>query len=588
MEKKKIIPAELPSEVYRELEAIVGKDWITRDRAILETYSKLSIEGKTTLQKHMKDPTSLHACIVLPATVEEVQAVVRTANKYKVPFIPFTNGQMLCTPTNAKPTICIHLSRMNRVLSIDEDNMTASVEAYADYGQVLADAAKVGLWNGGTPLSTTLCKISSQAAFAGIWQTSKKYGLLDRNIISLTMVLPTGEIFKTGANAIAGVKDFWEYAPGPDLFSLVRGSLGTAGIIVEVTVKLHAWVGGADMPEPPAGRPCIQNFHKPEFDTAPPPDKHRLFWMEFPDYDSEINAFRAIAHSGIGIGLNATGVYNSYYCSQTQEMTEKRVKEKFFPDWNLYVISAGITSDRQIDYEKKVLDAIVAKHHGTYLSQSHKPEVLYALAPWNLDFTRHVTGYRMNRRNYAGGVFFGGAPEIAKHHTKIWKDALSIFGQTYMTDRGGADNTVFLYAVDPAARFNLTETDMYPDPMDVKALQKCMPFMLYGMARNISMKKLPIGFGISLEPMTSFFPEQGPNAYLFFRKIRKILDPNGVSSPGRQIFSEEEYNALAPLMTPLIDKMKKLVAMNPVLAKMLLGTASILGKIKTLTSRKTA
>jgi len=580
MEKKRIVPAKLPAEVYKELEDIVGEQWISQDRLVLESYSKLSIEGRTYLQKHMKDPASLPACVVLPGCTEEIQAIVRTASARKVPFVPFTNGQMLCTPTTPVPTICIHLSRMNRVLNIDEENMTATVQAYGDYGQVIADAAKVGLWNGGTPLSTTLCKISSQAAFAGIWQTSKKYGLLGRNIISLTVVLPDGEILKTGAASIDGVRDFWEYGPGPDLYGVVRGSVGTTGIITEATVKLHPWVGGKDLPEPAAGRPCIQNYYEPKFDTAPPPENHRLLWVEFPDYDSEINAFREIAHSGIGIGLNATGVYNTYYCSQTQEMTLERVKNNFFPPWNIYVISAGITSPGQIDYEEEILRDIAKEFNGTFLSPDHKPDVLEALAPWNLDCIRHVTGYRMNRRSYGGGVFYGGAPEIAQHHSKVWKNALGLFGESYVTDRGGVDNTVFLYAVDPAGRFNLTETDIYPDPMDPESLKKCMPVMLYGMARNIAVKKAPIGFGISLEPFTTFFPEQGPNAYKLFRKLRKVFDPVGVCSPGRQVYSEEEYNDIKDKMGAQLGQMKKMFSMNPVLAKILLRAVGFIGKVK--------
>ncbi len=580
MEKKRIVPAKLPIDVYKAFERIVGKEWISQDRLILETYSKLSIEGRTYLQKHMKDPSSLPACVILPGSTEEIQKIMRVANEYKVPYVPFTNGQMLCTPTTPEPTLCIHLSRMNRVLSIDEENMTATLEAYADYGQLLADASKVGLWNGGTPLSTTLCKLSSQAAFAGIWQTSKKYGLLGRNIISLTVVLSTGEIVKTGSGTIEGVKDFWEYGPGPDLFGIFRGSLGTSGIITEVTVKLHTWVGGKDMPEPEAGRPCIRTYMEPKYDSAPPPERHKLFWMEFPDYDSEINAFREIAHSGVGIGLNATGVYNTYYCSQTQEMTLERVKNKFFPAWNLYVISAGITSEKQIAYEEEVLRDIAAQYGGTFLSKNYKSDVLEALAPWNLDFVRHVTGYRMNHHNYGGGVFYGGKPEIAKHHSRVWKNALSLFGETYVTDRGGVDNTVFMYAVDPAARFNLTETDIYPDAMDPEKLKKCMPIMLYGMAKNIAAKNPPIGFGISLEPFTSFFPEQGPDAYLLYRKFRKIFDPGGISSPGRQVYSEEEYDRIKELMGPQLESMKKLVRMNPVAAKILMKVGGIVGKIK--------
>ena len=245
----------------------------------------------------------------------------------------------MSAPTSNVPTICVHLSRMNRVVTIDTENMAATLEPYADYGQLLAEAARVGLWNGGTPLATTLAKLSSQSAFAGIWQTGLKYGLLGRNVVSYTVVLPTGEIFRAGSRTVSNVDDFWDCCPGPDLMGLVRASGGTMGIITEITVKLHPWVGGTDIPEPPSGRPCIHTYHDPGFDTAPPPQKHRLFWIEFPDYDSEIAAYREIAHSGIAIGLNASGVYSAYYCSQTQEMTEKRFEEGFFPSRGIYMLS---------------------------------------------------------------------------------------------------------------------------------------------------------------------------------------------------------------------------------------------------------
>ncbi len=202
MEKKKMIPNKLDPEVYRALENIVGKEWISQDRALVETYSKFSLDAGGFLKKHMKDPSNIPACVVLPGSTDEVRSIVRIAGKYKVPFVPFTNGQAWSGPTTDDPTICVHLSRMNRVLRIDEKNMTATLEAYADYAQLIAEAVKVGLWNGGTPLATTLCKLSSQSAFAGIWQTSIKYGLIGRNIVSFTVVLPSGEILRTGSSAV--------------------------------------------------------------------------------------------------------------------------------------------------------------------------------------------------------------------------------------------------------------------------------------------------------------------------------------------------------------------------------------------------
>ena len=567
-ERKKVIPARIPREVYRALNDIVGSDFITEDRAVIETYSKCSVDCPGFLKKHARDPSNIPACVVLPATTEEVQAICRVASRYGIKLNPFTNGQfLLAAQTTGDPTICVHVSRMNWV-RIDEDTMSARLGAYADYGQLQAEAMKKGLWNGGTPLATTLCKLSSQSAFVGIWQTDHKYGTLSRNIISIKVVMPDGEILETGSGTTAGVDDFFEYGPGPDMLSLIRGSLGTTGIITEVTVKLHPWPGGAELPEPEAGRPSIPTYGDARYDTPPPPRRHKLLWVEFPDMETELKALREIASSGIGIGLNATGVYNTYYCSPTQKITLERVENHFFPSFNCYVIIQGMVSQHQIAYEEMVMREIIAEAGGTFLSEAHRPEVLEALAPWNLDCIRHSTGFRMNRYNYAGSMVPGGALEdIACKTQRIWGNALKAFGgETYITDRGGVEDTPFLYSINKGGRTWLAEVDVYPNPMDPASLEKGNAMILSGTV-NLFAEKLglaPTGIGASFEPFTSFFPEQGPDAYRLFRKLRKVFDPQGLCAPGRQVFSREEYDNFPDAVLAALNKLRQMHGMPPV------------------------
>jgi len=566
--KKKVEPQLLLPETYQALEDIVGKENISQDRAILETYSKFSIDIAGYLKKHTKDASNIPACVVLPSTTEEIQAIVRLANKHKIPFVPFTNGQLGIAnyPTKPLPTICIHFSRMNKILELDERKMMARVQPYVDYGQLQADAMKVGLWNGGTPLATSLCKLSSQTALAGLFQTSMKYGTLGRNIVSLKMVLPDGEILKTGSSSVDSLDDFWEHAPGPDLYGLFRGCSGTLGIITELTVKLHPWAGGEELPEPPAGRPSIQTYLEEKYDHSPPPEHHRLYWVEYKDIASEIKALRKAAHSGIGIGLNSTGIYNCYYCSTTQEQTIKRFKEDFFPSYNIYVICAGITSDKQLDYADKVIKKIIDETEGRLLSQDYKSEVLEVLSNWNLDCIRHVCGYRMSRYSYLDTWFCSGVAEIGNEAQEIWRESINTIGESYITDRGGVDNTPFLYASDPCGRNFFTEADVYPNPMDPQSLQKAQQLMMFSLARTLGKKIGPgvTAFGASFEPLTSFFPEMGPNVHLFMKKLRKVFDPNGVCSPARQVFTKEEFQALPQPMFEAINKLRQMNGLNPI------------------------
>ena len=216
-QKKKVIPNRLKPEVFEALKAVVGERWISQQRSVIETYSKFSIDGQSFLRKYAKDPHAIPACIILPVTTEEVQEIVVICNRYGVPYLPFTNGQVFCSVTSPAPTLCIHMSRMNKVLNVDEENMTATLQAYVDYAQLQAEAMQKGLWNGGAPLATSLCKLSSQFSFAGLLQTDLKYGQLNRNLISVLMVLPDGELLEVGSRCLPHAGDFWEYGPGPDL-----------------------------------------------------------------------------------------------------------------------------------------------------------------------------------------------------------------------------------------------------------------------------------------------------------------------------------------------------------------------------------
>lgn len=557
---QKVIPAKLPHEVFKALENIVGKKWVSQDRAIIETYSLFSVDSTGTLRKHARDSATIPACVVLPQTTEDVQAIVRIANRYRIPFIPFTNGFVAASgPTSSEPTLCIHLSRMNKILSIDPENMAATIQAYVDYGQLQAETMKFGLWNGGTPLATSICKPASQTALAGVWQTDLKYGTLSRNILSAKVVLPTGDLLVTGSDSVAGNEPFWEFGPGPDLFGLIRGSGGTTGIITEITVKLHPWPGPDSLPEPEAGRPSLQTVADCRWDMPEPPHGIKLLWAEFPDYESELAALQKIARSGIGFGLNATGVYNAYYCSTTQDMTIERLRTKFFPAYNCYLVIAGFVSKQQLEYEEQVFRDIIAETSGTVLSEKYKAEVWQALKNWNLDCIRHVTGFRMNRHTYGGSIVpLGTLHQVAYTTRAVWKQALETFGATYPSDSGGIEETPFLYALDRCGRFWLSEADVYPDPTDPEKLATARALIFSSNVAFLARKQMPPVQGVLLEPFVSAYPEYGPHAYKLLRLFRKAFDPLSICAPGRQVYTEDELSRLPQQLRDFINAMRTL------------------------------
>ena len=511
-EKTRLEPQRLPKEVIRRLEEIVGPEWVSEDRAIIEAYTILCIEAGAVLRKVLKDPTLLPACVVIPETTEEVQAIVRLANRHKVPFLPFTSGQIL-SASIVPGTICIYFSRMNRILDIDEKNMSMTIQPFVDYVTVQAETRRRALWNGGSGWHSAVARPASQCGTAGIWQTDLKYGGLARNILGLKVVLPTGELMRVGSSAIAGTGEFSfaDRFPGPNLYGLYKGSLGTRGIVTEITIKLHPWVGGTTLPED-IGSPSLATYFedakKKKFDIPSPPKRHKVFWFEYPDAERLKKGVSEIACSGIGIGLNITGLYNTAMCSRTKEEAEKRMKEKFFPPNSGYVVIAGISSERQMVYEEKVLRHIIKETGGRLLSDDYKPEVLEALAPWNLEFcVNTVSGMRCIRSGYMGTMITPYAPfENIDDSKEIWGEVVDEMGAPTIFSNCGREMP-YGYISDRGHQIETEMDHFIPSRADRKGMGTVIDSMGYAWGRYIQKGYQGCWYSIMGEPFTTAFPD---------------------------------------------------------------------------------
>ena len=96
-------------------------------------------------------------------------------------------------------------------------------------------------------------------------------------------------------------------------------------------------------------------------------------------------------------------------------------------------------------------------------------------------------------------------------------------------------------------------------------IQKAAACGLYGMTRLIKEKVGNTLMALStVEPLVSFYPEVGPNAQLFFRKIRRVFDPNGLCAPGRQVYTEEEMRTLPDEVYQAVNSMRESLDMRPI------------------------
>ena len=186
-------------------------------------------------EQHGRDEGSLQApppsAVVFAESTQDVQDAVRLAAQYDVPVIPYAAGSSLEGHLLAvQGGISIDVNRMNRVLSVDAEDLTVTVQPGITRKQ-LNDAIKdTGLFFPIDPGADA--SIGGMAATRASGTNAVRYGTMRENVLALEVVTASGELIRTGTRARKS-------AAGYDLTRLLVGSEGTLGVITEVTLKLH-------------------------------------------------------------------------------------------------------------------------------------------------------------------------------------------------------------------------------------------------------------------------------------------------------------------------------------------------------------
>jgi len=169
--------------------------------------------------------------VVLPGSVDEVQAALRICHAARVPVVARGAGTGLSG--GALPHedgVLLSLARLNRILSIDPDNCCARVQPGVR-NLAISEAAKPhGLYYAPDPSSQIACTIGGNVAENAGGVHCLKYGLTVNNLLAVEMLTIEGERVTLGGGGMDG--------PGYDLLALATGSEGMLGVVVEVTVKL--------------------------------------------------------------------------------------------------------------------------------------------------------------------------------------------------------------------------------------------------------------------------------------------------------------------------------------------------------------
>ena len=224
----------LPTDTVRDLQRIAGAQ-----NVLFVPEDLLVYEYDATIERGLPD------AVVLPATTQEVAAVVRLAAERQIPIVPRGSGTGLSGGSvPSQGGIALVLTRMNRILELDPVNRIAVVEAGVINFEIDRAARKHGLFFAPDPSSYKSCTIGGNVAENAGGPHCLAYGVTSNHVLGLEVVLADGSIVEVGGR----LRD----QPGYDLTGLIVGSEGTLCVVTKVIVRL--------LPVPETGYTLVAQF----------------------------------------------------------------------------------------------------------------------------------------------------------------------------------------------------------------------------------------------------------------------------------------------------------------------------------------
>ena len=207
------------AKLQKELESLLGDRFSTSN-------SKISNYARG---EDIFDPV-LPQAVAFPNTNEEISSIVKLCNKNLIPIVPFGTGTSLEGHVlGNNHGITISLENMNRVLSVNAEDFDCRVQAYVTRTQLNEELKNIGLFFPIDPGADA--SLGGMAATSASGTMAVKYGTMRTVVPGLTVVLPNGEIVRTGTRTK-------KTSAGYNLTNLFIGSEGTLGIITEVHLRL--------------------------------------------------------------------------------------------------------------------------------------------------------------------------------------------------------------------------------------------------------------------------------------------------------------------------------------------------------------
>jgi FAD/FMN-containing dehydrogenase len=459
------------SELKQQLEKLVGAENVCDEMAERICYSR----------DCGPDKAGIPDIVVKPGSTEEVAEVVKLANKIKKAV--YTWGRATTFLGSGVPQGCILLSttRLNKILKIDPDTISVTVQAGVIWHSIDAELNKDG-WElfipgGGGLFSGT---VGGSVAVNVIPHAITEYGMTGDHILGLEVVLPDGTIMRTGASANPACQPVERYANGPDVTGLFLGAYGTLGIITEITYRIRKI-----------------------------PEVEQFAFYAFDDYKKAAEAVNEIQKEGA-----ATFVIGLFAGPKPKDVEG----EAFI---HIIVRDSKREASYRLDQAKRCCEAFNGTAHDAFGTKKYWEDHMYS---W--------------LRNVAPGPYYAGAPymcpEVAGFMPTLQlKDSLALLYK-YIEDHKaefekhdilikGFDayftrNGVYLW-IDTL--YNEMKEDSWEYGLKLRG-KLCD--LMYGEGK---MAAGGLGAGVAPHAM----PKLG-SYFTFLKQLKKTMDPNNVLNPG--------------------------------------------------------
>ena len=511
----------LERDAYQALEDIVGPEYITEEPAVLDGYC--FCWGNEVIFSGDKFGPRPGAAI-LPGSAEEIQAIAKVCNRYKVKFKAHGTGWGHGALVGEEGFLTLDLRRMNRILEIDEKNMYAVVEPYVSLGALTLEAMKKGLRSyviGAGPSCSVVANVTSLMG-SGVTSISAGYG--GHSPLAVEWVLPDGEILRLGSLE-SGAGWFTGDGPGPSLRGVMRGFVGAhgaMGIFTKVAVKLVPWYGP----------PRMEITGKaPSYEPVEIPNCFAAYTVLFSSRQNLIDAMYVMAEQGIAYALYRRAPY-----AVTAGMTGSN--EELWELWqtgywqnrckDAMNIVLDSSSPRELEYKEKVFREVVKRFDGEIPPElnddPHGQKARFLHAFLAIGAVKGV--FR------AGGTFHEGVTgdDTLDACQKMVDLALPLKEKFAKEGKLLDDGDCCpMHPYDENAMGSHMETPVRFDPCDPEAVKAAGELCIWSVKAGVE-ANLAIG---AVEGLESYHDEvhdiAGPRCLhydMWLRKIKKAFDPN--------------------------------------------------------------